>query len=491
MSYRTKILCLFVGLAAVTNGVLLTICYQQAERTLRQQIGTTALSIAATASAMIDIEAHQQLEERRDETTSTYQSLERILRKVRDANRRSDVRVQYLYTFIADPRAPGKYLFAVDSEEAGENKSHLGDPYNYKGRETVVTKMSEFQVQPEFVTDEWGTWLTVNAPIRNAAGQAIAAVGVDLDAADVVHQLRVLLFSGIAGLGASLLLALALALHISRRMSQPLAAMRDAVTAIGHGNLETQLDVKSRDEFGVVAAAINEMVAGLKQREIFKGTLVRYMSSQVAERVLSSGEMPQLRGDRRKITVLFADVRGFTALSESLSPEEVVTLLNDYFDKMIEAISQHHGMLNKFMGDGLMAVFGALEDDPFQEEHAIEAALEMRCAIGLFRERILKERQIELHIGIGINTGLAIVGNIGSEQRMEFTAIGDTVNLASRLESTTKEFSHDIIVSDYTQVAVRNKFQFKPLGSVQVKGRTDAVSIHAVLSANGVRAGAE
>jgi len=484
MSFRSKLLLLFIGLAALTNGLLLAVCYSQAERMLRQQIATTALSIAATAAALVDGDAHQQLQGRADEETPAYRALEQTLRKVRDANRRTDVRVKYVYSIIEDPRVAGKLLFAVDAEEAGADKSQLGDAYNYRGREVLATKLDEFQIQPEFVRDEWGIWLSVNAPVRNTAGEVVAALGVDIDAADVEAQLRSLLMSGLLGLSGSILVATLLGVYLSRRVSQPLKAVHEAVTAVGAGKLDTRLELNSRDEFGVVGAAINEMIAGLKQREVFKGTLVRYMSSQLAERLLSSGEIPELKGDRKRITVLFADVRGFTTLAESLSPEEIVTLLNEYFDKMIEAISQHGGMLNKFMGDGLMAVFGALQEDTYQEEHAIQAALSMQSALRVFRERILRERGIELRNGIGINTGMAIVGNIGSEQRMEFTAIGDAVNLASRLESKTRELEAEIIISEYTYIAARNKFQFKPLGSVQVKGRADAVSVYAVVAAN-------
>jgi adenylate cyclase len=222
------------------------------------------------------------------------------------------------------------------------------------------------------------------------------------------------------------------------------------------------------------------MAAGLQQRDIFKGTLVRYMSGQLAEKILSSGKIPDLKGERRKITVLFADVRGFTSLSEKLPPENVFALLNDYFDKMIEEISKNHGMLNKFMGDGLMAVFGAIEEDLYQEENAIKAALGMRHVLEGMRERFQIERQVDLKIGIGINTGVALVGNIGSNQRMEFTAIGDTVNLGSRLESANKEFNTDIIVSEYTYVAARTQFRFRSLGPLSIRGREEPVSAYAV-----------
>ena len=189
---------------------------------------------------------------------------------------------------------------------------------------------------------------------------------------------------------------------------------------------------------------------------------------------------PDLKGERRKITVLFADVRGFTKLSENLPPEDVFAMLNDYFDKMIDEISKNHGLLNKFMGDGLMAVFGALEEDPYQEENAIKAALGMRRMLEGMRERFKIERQIDLKIGIGINTGIALVGNIGSNQRMEFTAIGDTVNLGSRLESASKELNTDIIVSEYTYVAARTGFRFRSLGQISIRGRENPVGAYAV-----------
>lgn len=255
---------------------------------------------------------------------------------------------------------------------------------------------------------------------------------------------------------------------------------RDAVVAIGNGKLDTRLDTSTGDEFADVALAVNEMAAGLQQRDVFKGTLVRYMSGQLADKILSSGKMPDLKGERRKITVFFADVLGFTSLSEKLAPEDVFALLNDYFEKMIDEICKNHGMLNKFMGDGLMAVFGALDEDAYQEENAIKAALGMRNVLKGMRERFQAERQIDLKIGIGINTGIALIGNIGSNQRMEFTAIGDTVNLGSRLESATKELGTDIIVSEYTYVAARTQFEFRPLGQISIRGRENPVTAYAV-----------
>jgi adenylate cyclase len=468
-------------MALLTNGALFFINSWQAGRILRAQIATTALSIAATASSVIDGDLHSQLNQAPEEDDRIYKELEAKLRKIRDANRRDDVQIKFVYTLMPSPKDKDSIIFGVDAEEEGPDKSLLGDIYKQKDDPLVEpTRFDVNQVQPVFVEDQWGTWLTANSPIRSKAGDSVGVVGVDIDAKNVIQELNTLKMIGAAALLLSVVLAIVLAIYFSSRLARPLGTLRDAVVAIGNGKLETRLDTSSRDEFAEVALAVNEMAAGLQQRDVFKGTLVRYMSGQLADKIISSGKMPDLKGERRKITVLFADVRGFTSLSEKLAPEDVFSLLNDYFDKMIDEICKNHGMLNKFMGDGLMAVFGALDEDPYQEENAIKAALGMRNVLEGMRERFQAERQIDLKIGIGINTGIALVGNIGSNQRMEFTAIGDTVNLGSRLESATKELGTDIIVSEYTYVAARTKFQFRSLGQIAIRGRENPVTAYAV-----------
>ena len=481
MKFRTKLILLFVFMSLVTNGMLFIINSWQAGKMLRDQIASTALSIAATASAVIDGDLHSNLSNDTDQTDEAYKEIEAQLRKIRDANRRDDVQIKFVYTLMPSPKDKDTIIFGVDAEEEGPDKSLLGDIYKQKDDPRVKpTRFDINQVQPVFVEDQWGTWLTANSPIRSSTGDSVGVVGVDIDAKRVIGELNTLRTLGFFALLLSIVLAVALAVYFSVQLARPLRKLRDAVVAIGNGKLDTRLDTSTGDEFADVALAVNEMAAGLQQRDVFKGTLVRYMSGQLADKILSSGKMPDLKGERRKITVLFADVRGFTSLSEKLAPEDVFSLLNDYFDKMIDEICKNHGMLNKFMGDGLMAVFGALEEDPYQEENAIKAALGMRRVLDGMRERFQAERQVDLKIGIGINTGIALVGNIGSNQRMEFTAIGDTVNLGSRLESATKELGTDIIVSEYTYVAARTKFQFRSLGQIAIRGRENPVTAYAV-----------
>jgi len=478
MRYRTKVLGGLVGLALLTNGVLLVLTYYSARHGLLSEMRSTVLSIAGTTAALIDVDRYQQIKGRADEESPAYRDIERYLRVARDANRRPDVRVKYIYVVAQNPNNPKAAHFVVDAEEEGENKSRYGEAY--KAEDAANLNFQAAQVPADFVRDQWGVWLTALAPIRDRAGHSVGLVGVDVDAADALARLRLLLWSGLVAMACSVGLAVGLGVAVSRRVSKPLAVVCGAVRSVGQGNLETKVEWQSKDEFSELASALNQMVVGLKQRENLKSTLVRYASRELTDEILASGRMAELKSERRKVTVLFADVRSFTTLSENMNPEEVVGVLNEYFDKMIDAIFRHKGMLNKFIGDGLMAMFGAPADDPYQEEHAIRAALEMQQSVHALRETFRQRRGMDFQIGIGVNTGVAVVGNIGSTQRMEYTAIGDTVNTASRLEAKTKELKVDILVSEYTHVAVRNLFRFQRGPVLQVKGKADSIQVFSV-----------
>lgn len=485
MKYRSKLLLLFITTALLTNGVSLGILHRQAKNYLLDEMRATLMTVAWSAASTLDVGKHETIRNRGDETSTTYKELEAHLRKMRDVNRRKDVQVKFIYTLRRDPSTPHGALFVLDAEEEGADKSHVGEVYKFKGMENRPPNFLEPEIIPEFVEDQWGLWMSGTVPIRDKTGTPIALLGVDIDAKNINRKLDMVLTSGLLAMGASVLVAVVFALTLSRWVSKPLSTIRCGVEAVGQGKLETVIDLDSKDEFGAVARAINDMILGLRQRENLKSTLVRYVSKDVADKIVSSGEMPVVQSERRKVTMLFSDVRGFTSLSESMQPEEIVAMLNQYFDKMIEAIFRNQGNLNKFIGDGLMAMFGAPTDDPYQEEHAIRAALEMRKEVLQLGSLFKRDRDCEFRIGIGINTGVAVVGNIGSEQKMEYTAIGDSVNLASRIESKTKEFEVDILVSEYTYVAVRNQFRFRNRGSIQVKGKADSIQVYEVLGAVG------
>src|SRR4026208_995053 len=192
----------------------------------------------------------------------------------------------------------------------------------------------------------------------------------------------------------------------------------------------------------------------------------QYVSKDVCDQLMANPGLARLGGNRRDMTGLFSDIRGFTTLTERGRPEEIVGMLNEYFTRMVEIVFRHHGTVDKFVGDMVMALFGAPLDDPNHADHAVEAALEMLDALHELNARWYAGGRSELDIGTGINTGPMIAGNIGSEAIMSYTVIGDAVNLGSRLESLNKEYGTRIIISQTTLDRLGNRYRVRPLGDV-------------------------
>ncbi|MBU7586131.1 MAG: GAF domain-containing protein [Nostoc sp. TH1S01] len=208
-----------------------------------------------------------------------------------------------------------------------------------------------------------------------------------------------------------------------------------------------------------------------------KSTMYRYMTQELAEELLKLDDA-KLGGDRKEVSILFSDIRGYTTLTENLEAEEVVSMLNEYFESMVEAVFKHKGTLDKYIGDAIMAVFGS----PLPlEEHAwmaVQTSIEMRHRLQEFNHRRYAANKPRINIGIGINSDTVISGNIGSSKRMEFTAIGDGVNLGSRLESVSKQYGCDIILSDNTFKPCEEYIWARELDYIRVKGRNEPVSIY-------------
>jgi adenylate cyclase len=200
----------------------------------------------------------------------------------------------------------------------------------------------------------------------------------------------------------------------------------------------------------------------------------------VVDSFLHSPESPTLKGERRKLTVLVSDLRGFCKIAESRQPEEVVAFLNRCCEVMSDVIDGHGGTLDKFVGDGMMATFGSPNDDPYQEERAIKAALDLQEKIRVLSAKCEEGNWPPINAGIGIHSGYAVVGSIGSSRHMEYTAIGETVNTAHNLESATKQFGANILISQYTYNAVRGQFNVKRLGQVSLKGHAEPMVVYSV-----------
>ena len=221
-------------------------------------------------------------------------------------------------------------------------------------------------------------------------------------------------------------------------------------------------------------------VEGREKRKM-KRLFGQYVSRDVYDQLVNNPALARLGGHRRQMTVLFSDIRGFTSHSEKGEPEDIVQTLNEYFTRMVDIVFKHKGTLDKFVGDMVMALFGAPLDDVDHAEHAVDAALEMIAELNRLNGQWTAKGRPALDIGIGISTGPMIAGNIGSEAIMSYTVIGDAVNLGSRLESLNKQYNTRIIISDATRAALPDRYMFRPLGDVVVKGKTRPVAIFEVV----------
>ncbi len=231
----------------------------------------------------------------------------------------------------------------------------------------------------------------------------------------------------------------------------------------------------------LACTGIYRFVREERLKSVVRRSLERYVSIEVAREILERGDEVELGGIRRRITVAFCDIRGFTTLSEHHSPEEVVDLLNRFFTRISSPILRHGGTLDKYIGDAIMAFWGApvaRQDDPIR---AVRCALDMLRESAAFSAELEAQGETPLSVGIGINTGWAIVGNIGSPARMGYTAIGDTVNIASRLQDLTKEYQAELLIGHATFEEIEDLFEAERIGLVSVKGRTEPVAIYRVI----------
>ena len=301
----------------------------------------------------------------------------------------------------------------------------------------------------------------------------LAAVLVDLYSYEADRlRLEVLVDVASAVLGVAMS-----AYYVVRSLLQPINILSRAMGKVAEGDLSQRVPVTSNDEVGELTGQFNNMVEGLREREKIRETFGRYVDESVATTILRRQGEGALAGETGEATILFTDIAGFTTIAEYLSPHELVSALNEYLETVLAPIRAHGGVVNTFIGDGLFASFNmplACED---HAAAAVRAAIDIQRAIG---SRTFGDHGVALATRIGISTGAVIGGSVGAGQRMSYTLLGDTVNLAARLEALNKEHVTRILVSASTREACGDRFAFDSLGSVAVRGRGEQVAIFSV-----------
>jgi class 3 adenylate cyclase len=226
-------------------------------------------------------------------------------------------------------------------------------------------------------------------------------------------------------------------------------------------------------------AALRQRVdQGTAELERLQRSFARFAPPELVERIV--GDRVLETGERREVTVMFADIRGFTRICEGLDPALVIEMLNGYFSEMSNVIRSHHGLVTRLMGDGIMSVFGALEPNPWHTQDAVEAAIGMREALGRYNDALSTRSLPQLHFGIGIHCGAVVAGLVGSDELLEFTVMGDVVNVASRVEGLTRRLDADILVTEEVKSRLGDRFSMNPMPPAPIRGKSDPVLTWAV-----------
>jgi class 3 adenylate cyclase len=268
-------------------------------------------------------------------------------------------------------------------------------------------------------------------------------------------------------------LSLELTVLVSRSILRPVRDLLDATERVKAGDFSARVPVTSGDELGELALSFNDMMGGLAEREALREAFASYVDPQVARRVVEEGT--RLEGEETEVTLVFIDIRDFTSFAERASAREVVAYVNEFLDLVVPILTRHGGHANKFVGDGVLGVFGA----PARLDDHADRAVAAVCEIAVAVERHFGDR---LRIGAGVNSGPVVAGTIGGGGKLDFTVIGDAVNVAARVEEATRQTGDTVLITDATCSLLSTEHEdLEKRGAIALKGRSDPVRIYAVV----------
>ena len=483
--FHVRLTALYAFAVFAVLATLAVAFYEYATHTETEHLRWKLGLLSQTIADRIDGDMIAKVKGPEDADTSDYRALLDHIRTVRKV----DPDIDSIYVLLPT-EDPDWLIFAIDVAPDGQH-AKIGERYDASEVPDLIAGLTGPVVEQEPVADNFGLSLSGYAPVRDHAGNNVAVLGIDvaavrIDASRAVALRTTLIVAGIA----VLLLGLA-AIWVGKNVRDPLERMIAATGAITDGRFDGRMKLQRVDEFGVVARHFDTMAAGLEDREFIRETFGRYVSKEVATRLLNDRDSLQLGGEERVVTVLFSDLRGYSTISEHLPPTEVVELLNRYLAEMNEAIDHYDGVVIEFLGDAILAVFGAPSALPDHAAAAVRCALEMRERLAHLNEgwREGQWASVFARLGydglgqrIGLHTGRVIAGNIGSRTRTKYAVIGDTVNVAARLEQLNKELGTEILASSDCVEALPADLAARASarGELAVKGREQPVAVFAL-----------
>ena len=373
-------------------------------------------------------------------------------------------------------------IYLVDSDYMPVDDDGSGEPYEGNPIGNVTNTLTEEMglsfrgdaiSEKEFLTDQWGyTTITGYIPILGPNKRVLAVLGIDYDVKSEVNKINVLRNVSVSIVVTTFVIALLLSFLLARWLNRPIAILQAGARKVSMRDFTARVNIESKDEFGQLASVFNSMVHEIdsyaKSLESLNAAFERFVPHEFLQQMGQKNIVDVRLGDQaeREMTVLFSDIRSFTSISETMNHKECFDFLNEYLSYVSPLVRSHHGFIDKFIGDAIMALFPRHPDD------AIRNAIEMFERLNEFNQKVHARGGTGMKIGVGLHMGSLMLGTIGEEQRMESTVISDAVNIASRLEGLTKRFGVNIVLSEETlQKTENDNLYHRPLGRVLVKGK--------------------
>ena len=480
-----RIATLFGGAALVIIAICGLFTYQSIASAKLDSFESRLQSLAISLSQTIDAEVVAHASPNPNGYSPPVQALRERLKQIVD----QEPDIDSIYILLPTEK-PGMLRFLLDASKASRSAKKY-ELYDATSLPFMLQGFEHVSVEDRVYGDDFGQTQSSYAPLRLKDGTVIGIVGIDVLAIRLEQtRWQVIQFCGIV-FGVAAAAILLLAAFVRHQVQRPRARVLHAVSDIAAGRPHHQLHTRRHDEFGLLADQFDAMAKHLSDRERLRETFGIYVSRELADTVMKGGKLPELGGIECIATVLFCDLNHYTRISESLGATEVIALINEYLTAMGEIIEAHHGCLLDFTGDGIIAAFGtplALND---HANHAVQCALKMRQQLnrlnGEWEARGLAARWQEVGIDridmrIGIHTGPLVAGNIGCASRMKYCVMGDTVNVAARLETMNKDFATTILVSDQVKVRLPADVTdtLTDRGILNIRGRLQSVGAYSL-----------
>ena len=479
LTLKFTLISAFCGLSLIGSILLTVITSYEVKSFIHEQLRIRITDTANIIATQVDGELHKGIQTVEDDKSDAYLKLKNALQIMREHG----TGIANAYTMRKQEN--GEFAFIVDGSEKDQNAT--GDIYPQSSVTPVLKSALNInsddkspRSETDIYKDDWGVWLSAYAPIFTKSGQFDGIVGIDVSAQSIQDQefKYIVTISSISLV--CIFLMMPLGFVFASRIRRPLQALTTEMEKIGRFELNDEIFVPTR------IYEINRMVQRLESMRRGLRSFEKYVPSDLVRDLIELGRDAKLGGEKKNLTIFFSDIANFTSISERLEPEKLVGFLGEYLTVVNDALSQNQATVDKYIGDSVMAFWGAPRNVENPAIKSCQAALECQRKINLLSQKWQSSGlDVEFKTRIGIHTGDVIVGNIGSEARMNYTIIGDNVNLASRIESANKFYGTSTLVSEATHQQAKQRFVMRLIDFAVLNGKSTPIRLYELVGYKG------